>query len=62
MKKKDLIWIFASVILLAVAALLIFLPRSPKDSDDILALNTTENSEEMPVFSKQDSDDKESTV
>ncbi len=57
MKKNDLIWIFASVILLSVAALLIFLPHSPKDSDYILAPNITEDSEEMPVFSKQDSSD-----
>ena len=55
MKKKDFIWIFASIVLSAAVALLIFLPRNTKDPDDIPAPNTTESSEEMPVFSKQDS-------
>lgn len=57
MKKKDLIWIFASIVLLSVVSLLIFLPRNTKDSDDVLAPNTTESSEEMHVFPKQDSGD-----
>ena len=57
MKKKDYIWIIASIILLLAAALLIFPPHNTKDSDDIPAPNTTESSEEMQVFPKQDSGD-----
>ena len=52
---KGFIWIFASIILLSAVALLLFLPRNTKAPDDILTPNTTESSEEMPVFSKQDS-------
>ena len=57
MKKKDYIWIIASIILLLAAALLIFPPHNTKDSDDIPAPNTTESSEEMQIFPKQDSGD-----
>ena len=52
---KGFIWIFASIVLLWVDALLLFLPRNTKAPDDILTPNTTESSEEMPVFSEQDS-------
>ena len=57
MKKKDFVRIFASIVLLSVVALLIFLLHNTKDSDDILSPNTTESSEEMPVSPKQDSGD-----
>ena len=57
MKKRDFIWIFASIVLLSAVALLIVLPRSAKDSDVILAPNTIDSSEVIPVFSKQDSGD-----
>ena len=57
MKKKDFIWIFASIVLLSAVALLIVLPRNAKNSDDILAPNTIDSSEEIPAFSKQDSGD-----
>ena len=55
MKKKDFIWIFASILLLSVLALLIVLPRNTRDPDAILAPNPAEPSEELSVFSKQDS-------
>ena len=57
MKKKDFIWIFASIVLSAAVALLIFLPRSTKGPDDILAPDIAESSEEIPVFTGQDSGD-----
>ena len=57
MKKKDFIWFFASIVLSAAVALLIFLPRSTKGSDDILAPDIAESSEEIPVFTGQDSGD-----
>ena len=57
MKKKDLIWIIASIILSLSVALLIFLPRSKKDPDVILAPNTADDSEEISAFSEQDAAD-----
>lgn len=57
MKKNDLIWIFASVLLLSVAAFLIFLPHSAKDNADKPAFDPDEKVIEIPAFSEQDSDD-----
>ncbi len=57
MKKKDFIWVFASIILLSAIALLMFLPRNAKGPGDTYAPNTAESFEEMPVYSKQDPDD-----
>lgn len=57
MKKKDFIWILASIILSSVVALLIFLPRSAKGPDDIPATNPADRSEEMPVSPEQHSGD-----
>ncbi len=57
MKKNDFIWVFASIVLLSVVAFLIFLPRNTEDPDDISALNTTERSKEIPVYSKQNPGD-----
>ena len=57
MKKKDIIWAFASIVLLSAVVLLIFLPRNTKDSGDILSPNNTDRSKDIPEFSKQDSSD-----
>ena len=57
MKKKDFIWILASIILSSVIALLIFLPRSAKAPNDIPATNPAGRSEETPVSAEQHSGD-----
>ena len=57
MKKKDFIWIIATVVLSLIAALLLLLPRSTKGPDHTLAPNTADRSEETTVFSEQASGD-----
>ncbi len=54
MKKKEFIWIIASLVLLCAVALLMFLPRGTKGREDILAPNTPDSSEEVSAFTKQD--------
>ena len=57
MKKKDLIWIISSIVLLSAVALLIVLPRNAKDPEDIPAPNAAESSEEVPASPRQDPGD-----